>query len=344
MVAPPAANSSFHNGVPGFAAGDPAMQKRLESWFQARRANFESTFRQAMAALQDRPCSQGRKLVTALAIAWAAARGQDPRRIRNVVFQHHNNRRITADAPAMLRDFPDTKLLATCRHPIESALSFKTLESRSGLGSFRNFSRNVRGWSVTCWRNIETVAGMLPREDNLRLVDLNAMHGDPDRMLARLSAWLGTADEPCLRRSTVCGFDWLGNSADGRPIPTFESRRAHLLYPGSIGREDGLSSAEYRFAEWFTRAIRVATGYPDPADAPRCGLAGFLWIAATRIEPFEGKVIAHDRGVRRLARRFGLVEQLLVLRELLALGRSRRRSLAHLRLDLAVEATKGEAA
>jgi len=235
--------------------------------------------------------------------------------------------------PAVLPAFPDARGLAACRDPLESGLSFRTLDGRTGHASVRNYSRNVRGWSVTCWRNMETVAAQLPGAENLRLLDLGTLHRDPETMLKRLSDWLGITDDPALRQSTICDIPWLGNSADGSPIPTFEKKRAALLYPGTIGAEKGLSRAEYQFSEWFTRPFLQRAGYDDPATVRPVGFAGFLWILLTRMEWFRADTIAHDRGLKRFARRLGVVELAVVLREVRALKRSSRRPLAHLRLD-----------
>lgn len=320
----------FHDGR-SFAGDDAAMAEQLKQWFAHRRTAFEAAFRHAWETLHG--LGEDRRLHVSLALAWAHVRGQQVAHLKYVVLQHHNNRAIASDMPAILGAFPDARVLATCRHPIESGLSFQTLDRRTGHATFRNYSRNVRGWSVTCWRNMERVADLLPGDDSLRLLDLNALHADPEGMLRRLTRWLGIADDPALRQSTVCDAPWLGNSADGAPIPTFEARRAALVYPDSIGTEKGLSHAEYRFAEWFTRPFLASAGYPDPATAETTSLTGFLWILFSRMEWFRADTIAHDRGLKRIARRMGLMEIALVLKELLALHRSRRRPLADLRLD-----------
>ena len=157
---------------------------------------------------------------------------------------------------------------------------------------------------------------------------------DGRRLIAALAmSWLGIEDHESLRHSTMCGFPWLGNSADGTPIATFDQKRARLLYVSSIGEENGLTIDEYRFAEWFTRDTRTEAGYPDPAHAPKTGLAGFLSIAVRNTEFFRKDVIPHDRGFRRLIRRFGYSELPLVVFEVLALKTSRRKDMRHLRLD-----------
>lgn len=324
------ANPEFHDGS-SFAGEDASMAVALATWFRQRRPQFEDAFRLAWDALDD--SAEERRLYVSLAVAWACIRGQETDRLKYMVLQHHNNRAIAGDMPAILRAFPDTRILATCRHPIESGLSFLTLDRRTGHASFRNYCRNVRGWSVTCWRNMETVAAQLSDESRLRLLDLNALHEDPDEILRRMTLWLGISGDPALHTSSVCDVPWLGNSADGAPIPTFEKKRAALIYPASIGTEKGLSRSEYRFAEWFTRPFLTSAGYADPATEGTTSLTGFLWILFSRMEWFRADTIAHDRGLKRFARRLGLVETALVLRELLALKRSVRRPLAHLRLD-----------
>lgn len=326
-------NPDFHDGH-HFAANDTEMANALLAWFASRRAAFEVCFRHTWTCLGERGVlSEGRRLYVSLAIAWTHARGQDLNRLKYVVLQHHNNRAISGDMPAILAAFPDARVLATCRHPIESGLSFQVLDRRTGQASFRNYSRNVRGWSVTCWRNMEAVAAQLPLENNLRLLDLSALHRDPETMLERLATWLDISDDPSLRQSTVCDVPWLGNSADGAPIPTFEAKRAALLYPGTIGAEKGLSRAEYQFAEWFTRPFLHSAGYEDTATVKPVDFRGFLWILLLQMEWFRADTIAHDRGLKRFARRLGVVEIALVLREVRALKRSGRRPLAHLRLD-----------
>ncbi|WP_281018623.1 MULTISPECIES: sulfotransferase [unclassified Minwuia] len=324
------AHPEFHDGR-SFAGEDASMADALATWFRQRRPQFEDAFRLAWETLND--SAEERRLYVSLAVAWAVVRGQDLDRLRYVVLQHHNNRAIAGDMPAILRAFPETRILATCRHPIESGLSFLTLDRRTGHASFRNYCRNVRGWSVTCWRNMEAVAAQLSDESRLRLLDLNTLHEDPDGILRRLALWLGISDDPALHASSVCDIPWLGNSADGAPIPTFEHKRAALIYPATIGTQKGLSRNEYRFAEWFTRPFLRSAGYADPATVGTTSLAGFLWILISHMEWFRADTIAHDRGLKRFARRLGLVETALVLKELLALRRSVRRPLAHLRLD-----------
>lgn len=323
----------FYNGEAGFAASNADLQSKLEDDFRVRRPRFEAMFDRVFAALDGTELTPGRKIVAALALAWAESHDQDIAETRYVVFQHHNHRRIAADMGSMLTGFPDARLLATCRHPIESALSFKALDRRAGRYSFRNFSRNVRGWSAACWRNFERAADQTDAGKAARLLDLNSLHANPDLLVAGLAAWLGLRDHESLRRSTVCGIPWLGNSGDGRPIDTFDASRARLLYRDSVGAETGLSVTEYRFAERLTRGIRTAAGYPDDAGVERSGLAGLVWTTLTRIEFYRGDVIDHDRGLKRFVRRFGLSEQALVLKELLALRLSRRLPLAELRLD-----------
>lgn len=324
------AHPAFHDGR-SFAGEDASMADALATWFRQRRPLFEDTFRQAWNALDD--SAEERRLFVSLAVAWACIRGQDLDRLQYVLLQHHNNRAIAGDMPAILRAFPDARILATCRHPIESGLSFLTLDRRTGHASFRNYCRNVRGWSVTCWRNMEAVAAQLSDESRLRLLDLNALHEDPDEILRRMTLWLGISDDPALHASSICDVPWLGNSADGVPIPTFEHKRAALIYPTGIGTEKGLSRSEYRFAEWFTRPFLRSAGYADPATEGTTSLVGFLWILFSHMEWFRADTIAHDRGLKRFARRLGLVEIVLVLKEILALRRSVRRPLAHLRLD-----------
>lgn len=324
------AHPEFHDGR-SFAGEDASMADALATWFRQRRPQFEDAFRLAWDSLDD--SAEERRLYVSLAVAWAIVRGQDLDRLQYVVLQHHNNRAIAGDMPAILRAFPDARILATCRHPIESGLSFLTLDRRTGHASFRNYCRNVRGWSVTCWRNMEAVAAQLSDESHLRLLDLNSLHENPDEILHRLALWLGISDDPALHTSSVCDIPWLGNSADGAPIPTFEHKRAALIYPATIGTEKGLSRDEYRFAEWFTRPFLRTAGYADPATVGTTSLAGFLWILVSHMEWFRADTIAHDRGLKRFARRLGLVETALVLKELLALRRSVRRPLAHLRLD-----------
>ena len=317
----------------GFTVGNEALGRQLDAFFAERRTLFEEMFRHVCACLGGAESLDGRRLIAALAMSWAAIRGQRADHLSHAVIHHHNNRRIAGDMPAILDDFPEAYVLASCRHPIENALSFKTLDGRRGTDSFRNFSRNVRGWSVKGWRNTEKVLEQLAGEERLRLLDLNALHEWPEVLTARLAAWLGIEDNESLRHSTICGIPWLGNATDGRPIATFDRRRARLLYLSSIGEENGLTIDEYRFAEWFTRDIRTEAGYADPALAPKTGLVGFLSIAARNIEFFRKDAIPHDRGFRRVVRKFGYSELLLVVLEVLALKTSRRKSMRHLRLD-----------
>lgn len=325
-------NPGFHDGS-DFADSDSEQGRAMLDWFGDRRVAFEAAFRQAWDVTDGQDVTDGRRFIACLAIGWAAVRGQDLDKIDLIVFQQHNHKAMASDAAEMVADFPDLKVLATCRHPIESALSFHTLLKRTGHASFRNFSRNVRGWSSACWRHLEIASRHLDAAASLRLLDLNRLHADPDTVLARLTSWLGIADHPSLRESTVFGINWGGNSADGTPIPTFAEKRSKLAYPGTVGTGKGLTLSEYRFAERMTRGICAAAGYRDPEAGKRTGLPGFLAILFSRMEWFRADVIAHDRGIRKLARRLGLVEVALVLREMFALRRTRFRDYASLRLD-----------
>lgn len=305
----------------------------MPSWFPDRRATFVAAFNEALGVLEDAGSRGGRAFWAAIAIAWATVRGQDLKDLQYLVVQHHNHRGLPADLPRIFRDFPEARVLATCRHPIESGLSFLTLDRRTGHPSFRNFSRNVRGWSAACWRHLEAAVKAADPDNQLRLLDLNALHRDPEGMLERLCRWLGIQRHDALRSATMFGIDWSGNSADGRPIPTFEGSRAELLYPGTIGNGNGLSVDEYRFAEWLTRGVCEDAGYRNSSKVARTGFGGFLWILVRRMEWYRSDTIAHDRGVRRLARRLGAVEALLVLREAIMLRRRPRLPFGKLRLD-----------
>lgn len=322
----------FHDGR-DFGASDSDAGKAIRDWFPVRRPAFEAAFLQAWEATGGEQLTDGRRFFACLAIGLAAARKQPLRPLKYIVFQQHNHKAMASDAAAMMTDFPDLKILATCRHPIESALSFHTLLKRTGHATFRNFSRNVRGWSAACWRHLEIASSQMDAAANLRLIDLNSLHADPDAQIGRLCDWLGISDHDLLRQSTMFGIDWGGNSADGQPIPTFSANRAKMLYPGSVGQDGGLTLAEFRYAEWLTRSVCAAAGYADPDVDKRTGLTGFLTILFTEMEWFRADTIAHDQGVRKLARRLGAVEIALVLREVIALRRTRFRNYAALRLD-----------
>ncbi len=325
-------NPSFHDAH-DFGDTESDSGRAMLGWFVERRVQFEAAFGNAWNATGDMELFGGRRFVACLAVGLAAIRAQNLETLRYVVFQQHNHKAMASDAAAMVQDFPDMKVLATCRHPIESALSFHTLLKRTGHASFRNFSRNVRGWSSACWRNLEIASGHFDAARNLRLLDLNNLHGDPEGNIARLAGWLGIEDHPSLHRSTMFGHDWGGNSADGTPIPTFSAKRSKLAYPGTVGAEKGLTLTEYQFAERLTRGICKAAGYADPEAGQRSGLLRGIAILLTRMEWFRADVIAHDRGLKKLARRLGIIEVALVMREMFALSRTRFRDYASLRLD-----------
>jgi hypothetical protein len=326
-------NPGFHDGS-DFGDTESDNGRQILAWFGGRRTRFEAAFGQVwdLTASDDLP--DGRRFIACLALGLAILQGQDVSSLKYIVFQQHNHKAMASDTGQMLSDFPELKMLATCRHPIESALSFHTLVKRTGQASFRNFSRNVRGWSSACWRHLEIAAVQFDASANLRLLDLNSLHGNPDGNLGRLVRWLGIQDHPALHRSTMFGVDWGGNSADGTPIPTFAEKRSVLAYPGTVGLPNGLTLDEYRFAERLTRGICASAGYPDPEIARRTGVTGFLMILFRRMEWFRADVIAHDRGLKKLARRMGVIEVALVLREALSLRRSIRRDFAGLRLDV----------
>lgn len=325
-------NPGFHDAH-DFGDGDSEAGRAMLGWFAERRQDFEQAFNTVRAATTGLELTDGRRFMVCLALALASVRRQDLPSLRYIVFQQHNHKAMASDTARMVSDFPDLKVLATCRHPIESALSFHTLQKRTGHPTFRNFSRNVRGWSSACWRHLEIAVRHLAPAGSLRLIDLNSLHGDPDTMIGRLCQWLGIADHPSLHRSTMFGIDWGGNSADGTPIPTFSDKRARLIYPGNVGQSGGLTLTEYRFAEWLTRGVCQAAGYPDPESERRTGAGGFLRILFTHMEWFRADVIAHDRGLKKLARRLGVIEIVLVLREARALRQSRRFRFADMRLD-----------
>lgn len=306
----------------GFGDGGGALAEALRAEAQQRRPALAAAFDDIANALGGSEALDCRGFMAALAMAWASSAGQEIERLQYLVFHHHNNRRVVADLPRILADFPRLRMLVTCRHPVESALSFKTLDMRNGEASFRNFSRNVRGWSVKAFTNVFDMLPMLSAGDQMRLIDLGDLHVRQQRLLSAMCDWLGIGFSDSLLQSTIAGHPWMGNSADGRPIATFDPARAQLLYPATLGTAKGLDEDEYRFARHFTGKVMEAFGYDDPlaAQIAEANLLSFAGIAVRRMEWLVPGTISHDRGVKRWLRRLGWTELLLVARERWKLG------------------------
>ena len=330
------AHPTFYNG---FDSKNSTFQDELNGFFNQNRTRFEETFRSISSALGGAELLVGRTFMASLALSWAVINEQTIENIKLIVFHLHNNRRLTTDMPTILADFPFTKLLVGGRHPIENALSFKTLDKRTGIDSFRNYSRNLRGWSVKSWRNLQKAILKLPSDSNFKLLDLNALHNDPETLINKLSNWLEIKNDQSLYQPTICGIPWLGNSADGTPIPAFDKKRAQLLYPISIDTEQGLTANEYRFAEYFTRDILTKAGYSDSVNITKVNIFGFLSVGVRKIEFFQKNVIPIDKGIKSLLRKFGYSELLLVILEVIHVKLFPFKSMQHYRFDITEDAT-----
>lgn len=328
------ANPQVLDSRSGFGDSGGTLAEVLCNEAKSRRPILLSAFSHIAAALGGHGALDSRGFMAALAMAWAASGGQDLERLQFLVFHHHNNRRVVADLPRILADFPRLRVLVTCRHPIESALSFKTLDVRNGEASFRNFSRNVRGWSVKAFTNVFDLQPLLSASDQLRLIDLGDLHIRQQGLLAHMCDWLGLGFDGSLLQATVAGHPWMGNSADGRPIATFDPIRARLLYPTTLGMDKGLDADEYRFTRYFTHKLLEPFGYDDPlaSQVPEAGLMAFAMIAVRRMEWLVPGTISHDRGLKRWLRRLGWTELLLVAAQLWKFGAVNPVALRQLRL------------
>jgi len=330
------AHPTFYNG---FDPKNPSFHDELNSFFNQNRTRFEDTFRYISSVLGGAERLVGTTFMASLAMSWAVVNEQKIENIKLIVFHLHNNRRLTTDIPTILIDFPFAKLLVGARHPIENALSFKTLDKRTGVDSFRNYSRNLRGWSIKSWRNLQKAILNLQSDSSFKLLDLNALHNDPETLINKLSNWLGIKNDQSLYQPTICGIPWLGNSADGAPISAFDKKRAQLIYPISIDTDQGLTSNEYRFAEYLTRDILTKAGYSDSVNITKVNFFGFLSIGVRKIEFFQKNVIPIDKGIKSFIRKFGYSELLLVIIEVVQVKLFSFISTQHHRFDFTEDTT-----
>ena len=292
----------------GFDPFNKVFNDKLDSFFSQNRANFESVFNDICTINGGADKLSSKTFMLNLSIAMAAITNKDLSKIKTVVFHHHNNLRINKQLPTILKDFPMAKMIIGIRHPIENALSFQTLDTRTRFKSFRNLSRSLRGWSVNSWLNMEKFSKKLAKPSHFKLMDLNALHHDPDYILSKLAEWLEVEPDESLKTPSILGVKWLGNSADGKPIESFEKKRSILKYPITLNTEKGLTSDEYQYAEYFCRDIMKKVGYSDPVTEPKTNILGFCKIGFQNIEFYQSNTIGHDRGWRKFVRRFGYSE------------------------------------
>jgi len=303
----------FYNGFDPF---NENFNNQIDKFFNHNKAEFIEVFNNIAKKSGGVKNFSSKKFITALAISLAYIYKQDITKLNFVVFHHHNNRKISIEAPLILQDFSHVKVLVAIRHPIENALSFQTLESRTGIPTFRKFSRNIRGWSVRSLRNLTTLSQQLP-DNCFRLLDLNALHRNPEDMLSKLIIWIGIENYIPLMTPSISGIPWLGNSANGEPIKAFEEKRAKLIYPYTIDTEKGLKRFEYQYAQYFCNDAMIKLGYSNNVKIKPINLFIFLVIAFKNIDFFDEAVIPHDKGWRKFVRKFGYSEILLVIKELI---------------------------
>ena len=306
----------FYNG---FDPKNKTFNSDISLSFSKNREKFETSFNNILSILGGKSSLNSKTFLIALSFSLSAIRGQNIDEVKYILFHYHNNRGIAVDLPLMLNDFPLLKVLVAIRHPIENTLSFQTLEKRTGVNSFRKFCRNTRGWSVKSWRNLQSLKQQLPNQDFFKLLDLNALHRNPDYILLKLVSWLDIVNHDSLKKPSISGIPWLGNSADGKPIEAFEKKRSILLYPTTIGTEQGLSQDEYLFAEYFCKDIMIKLGYDNSVKLQSINILQFFFILFKKIDFIDKNVIPHDKGIRKIIRMFGYSEIILVIKEVMAM-------------------------
>jgi hypothetical protein len=323
-------NSEFYNGFDPF---NKNFNKKIDEFFISNRMEFINAFNSIGIKLGGVRSFDSKKFMTTLVFSLAHIYKKNIKKIDFFVFHHHNNKRISKEIDSMLQDFPTLKVLVAIRHPIENALSFQTLESRTGVSTFKKFSRNVRGWSVGSLRNFTRLINKVPI-NHFRLLDLNALHGNPEKIISRVAAWIGIENHSPLMKSSISSIPWLGNSADGKPIKTFEEKRKNLIYPYSIGSSKGLTQVEYQYAQYLCNDAMAKLGYSNILKTKPITLFNFLIILVGNIDFFDDRVIPHDKGFRKLIRKFGYSEILLIINQLILMKYAPIQSLIEYRIDM----------